>query len=99
MYCTKCGVVLPPDAAFCGACGQSVVFPPASAQGTIPPTAPPGYAQYPYQLPAIPQVPYADFGLRLLAYIIDSALIGTVVGACALTIFILLGGVAYLHQL
>lgn len=61
MYCAKCGAQVAEGVAFCAACGQ-----PTSGGGA------PGYAA---TAPA-PQVPYAGFWLRFVAYIIDGFVLG-----------------------
>ncbi|HTU33642.1 MAG TPA: RDD family protein [Candidatus Acidoferrum sp.] len=92
MYCTRCGAAVGDNAAFCSSCGQPLnaeVQTPAGA-GAIPApafaapgvsvAAPPMTAPiatvlaYPAQVVAAG--PYAGFWLRLVAYIIDSAILG-----------------------
>lgn len=89
MFCSKCGASNMEGAAFCSACGQPIagfsVAPPAGAPGpsTSAPgpygaaPAPPTYGAAPV---ARPQAHYAGFWLRFVAYIIDSIVLGFVVG-------------------
>lgn len=110
MYCSRCGAILPAGAAFCSACGQTVAPTPDTGSAPMPPAVPPpgtppmavppyGYQQYAYQRPPAPQFPYADFWLRLVAYLIDSALFGVVLGVLVFAGFLLLGGAAYFEHL
>lgn len=90
MYCSRCGAASADDAAFCSNCGQplGVSAPPAVGVGPIPAPAfsAPGVSAGAPPLstpvvtaPAYPAVavaqPYAGFWLRLVAYIIDSAVL------------------------
>jgi uncharacterized RDD family membrane protein YckC len=92
MYCSKCGANVPEGAAFCSACGQPVPTtsavspaPPAYTPPlSVPPPvqyapASPGYvppAQATWQTSARPQVAYAGFWLRFVAFIIDAIVLG-----------------------
>jgi len=68
MYCSKCGGLVPEGAAFCGACGQPIA-------GSAPVTTPsPAVGMPPYATPQ-PQVLYAGFWLRFVAYLIDAIII------------------------
>ena len=90
MFCSKCGARLEPGAGFCTACGIPVTgpLPPATISPAAIPSAnwspavaagePPVYAGYPAAI-ALPS-PYAGFWLRLVAYLIDSILLGVVYG-------------------
>lgn len=71
MYCSKCGAAMPGGTAFCSNCGQA--FSVAANMARIPPTG--GSAVVPAYA-AVPRLEYADFWLRTLAYLIDSAVIG-----------------------
>ena len=73
MFCSKCGASNAEGAAFCSACGQPI----ASVTPAQPAGAPPSYGAAPV---ARPQVHYAGFWLRFVAYIIDSIVLGFVVG-------------------
>jgi uncharacterized RDD family membrane protein YckC len=86
MYCSKCGSVVAEGAMFCGACGQPVNAPPVAA-------AVPAAAPIPASLPS----PFAGFWLRLVAYVIDQAVLGVVFGILALVIagFV---GIGYLRS-
>lgn len=91
MYCTRCGATVGDNAGFCSSCGQSLnaeVQPPTGA-GPIPAPAfsAPGVSAgtpttsgvvasvpaYPAQVVVVQ--PYAGFWLRLVAYIIDGAIL------------------------
>jgi uncharacterized RDD family membrane protein YckC len=86
VFCSKCGSNLADGATFCSACGaQTGVTPALATTGApLPPVAgvpvvaaPAGYpvaAQPSYVL--IPQVAYAGFWLRVLAYFIDTIVLG-----------------------
>jgi uncharacterized RDD family membrane protein YckC len=89
LYCSKCGSNLADNATFCSQCGQSVALAPALAPvgtpGTL--TSDPsagGYAVATSQVAVgYPQAPsyaytvvYAGFWLRVLAYFIDTAILG-----------------------
>jgi uncharacterized RDD family membrane protein YckC len=71
VYCSKCGSAMPDGSVFCSTCGQA--FSVAAAVPRVPvmnvPAAAPAYA-------AVPRVEYAGFWLRVLAYVIDNAVIG-----------------------
>lgn len=71
MYCSKCGANMQEGTAFCSNCGQA--FSVAAAMARVPPmsgsVAAPAYS-------SVPRVEYADFWLRVLAYLIDTAVIG-----------------------
>ena len=65
MYCSKCGTSLAENAAFCTGCGQ-----PTAARASMPATGAPAAAPM-----ASPQVMYAGFWLRFVAYLIDSVVV------------------------
>jgi uncharacterized RDD family membrane protein YckC len=92
MFCTKCGSLAPEGASFCRNCGQPLGLPEARASEPshpsltletvpVPPvpaavstiTAPPVTVSLP--------APYAGFWLRLVAYLIDSAIVAVAFGA------------------
>lgn len=71
-HCPKCGAEVAPDAQTCNTCGE-----PLTGVSTEPGAAPlksnaPGTRQ---------RIAYAGFWLRLLAYLLDSLLLGLVLGA------------------
>jgi uncharacterized RDD family membrane protein YckC len=70
LNCSKCGAILPEDAAFCASCGQSLA--PAGAHQEVSRSA--------WARPAQARVAYAGFWLRLAAYLIDNILLGAVLG-------------------
>jgi uncharacterized RDD family membrane protein YckC len=75
LHCPKCGTELPEGAATCPACGESVSDLAVSVRG-IPATS--------EQLGIRGQVAYAGFWLRVVAYLIDSLLLGVVLGIVVL---------------
>jgi uncharacterized RDD family membrane protein YckC len=86
VYCSKCGAALPDGSAFCLTCGQA--FSVAAAAPRVPlmnvPAAAPAYA-------AVPRVEYAGFWLRVLAYVIDNAVIGVGILVVLIPLIILAG--------
>jgi uncharacterized RDD family membrane protein YckC len=86
MYCFKCGSAMPDGAAFCPTCGQG--FSVAAAAPRAPmmnvPAAAPAYA-------AVPRVEYAGFWLRVLAYVIDNAVIAVGILVVLIPLIILTG--------
>ncbi len=70
MYCSKCGSTIADGSPFCTQCGQSTSLAPVVAAG-VAPAALAGSVQYSY----VPQVAYAGFWLRVLAYIIDAIIL------------------------
>src|SRR6202790_3152880 len=113
VYCSKCGSLVEDGAAFCPACGQPVQ-PPASASAALPvgpssPAAlPSGYDPNAY--PAVSQtapplvytqttVQYAGFWLRVVAYLIDSVVMGVAFMALFIPFAILTGLTAVLGNI
>lgn len=96
MFCSKCGATIAADAAFCTSCGtpqaRAVVASPATV--SVPPNV--GVAGY---SGARGQFLYADFFLRLVAYIIDSIIMGVAVVAMFIPIAALTGAAANLRLL
>ena len=92
MYCSRCGAAAADNATFCSHCGQplNAAAPgPAGAGPVAVPSAPGVSAAAPplttavaapsaYAVPAavVPVQPYAGFWLRLVAYLIDAAILG-----------------------
>jgi uncharacterized RDD family membrane protein YckC len=83
VYCSKCGGVMADGAAFCSNCGQAFAVAAAVARAPMMSSsvaaplvggmaAVPAYAGY----AAVPRVEYAGFWLRLLAFLIDNAVMG-----------------------
>ena len=83
MYCSKCGGAMADGAAFCSQCGQSFSVaagasrPPMMSAVAVAPmrvgmASAPAYAG----APAVPRVEYAGFWMRLLAFMIDSVVMG-----------------------
>ncbi len=71
MYCSKCGAALAGGVAFCPACGQSRSDASPAAAG-----APMGIRAA--ATADFPPLRYAGFWLRLVAYIIDGIIVGSV---------------------
>ena len=91
MYCSKCGTKLAGDTVFCSACGQptGIGAPVAGAEAlrssVFPNVAGGSVARYtPTGATLVVPSPYAGFWLRLLAYLIDHALLGVILGIVAL---------------
>ena len=95
MYCSKCGAVLAADAVFCQSCGTQVTRAAvlAPSLGTVSPHA--GVGAIAYAL----NVTYAGFWLRLVAYVLDSLIIGFAVMVLFVPFFFLMGGVSILETL
>ena len=96
MYCSKCGAVLAEDAVFCQSCGTPVTRGAAvlvPSGGSVSPHAGIGAIAY------ASNVTFAGFWLRLVAYILDSAIIGFAVTVLFVPFFFLMGGVAMLETL
>ena len=74
MYCSKCGASMDPSETYCRACGT-----PSGALNFVPAVAAPGAGA---SAPAyvVPVNIYAGFWLRLVAYLIDAAIIGIPLG-------------------
>jgi uncharacterized RDD family membrane protein YckC len=86
VYCSKCGTAMPDGSAFCSTCGQA--FSVAAAAPRVPlmnvPAAAPANA-------AVPRVEYAGFWLRVLAYVIDNAVIAVGILVVLIPLIILTG--------
>jgi uncharacterized RDD family membrane protein YckC len=93
MNCSRCGTAAHPLTPYCVQCGTPIpnsapaVAPPggAPAQYAVAPAYAPQPAQYAppqpqYVYPAAPAIPYANFGVRLIALIIDEFLAFSVAG-------------------
>ncbi len=90
MYCSKCGSNQADNATFCSQCGQPVTlrdsYAPPSTPGVLASdavvvagggyAAPPVVAGYPQTPSYAYTVVYAGFWLRVLAYFIDTAILG-----------------------
>ena len=86
MYCSKCGAAALDGSAFCSSCGQAF-----SAAATVPRAPTMNAAAFPTAYPTGPRVEYAGFWLRVLAYAIDSAVIGVVIVAVLIPLIFLTG--------
>jgi uncharacterized RDD family membrane protein YckC len=88
VYCSKCGAALPDGSAFCPTCGQA--FSVAAAAPRVPlMNVPAAAAAAAYA--AVPRVEYAGFWLRVLAYVIDNAVIGAGIIVVLILLIILTG--------
>src|SRR5580658_9210929 len=86
MICTKCGVSMESDAAFCAACGTQVIrvqqtpaisWNPRTDAAAESLQEPEVYAEVSADAGATRSIAYAGFWLRALAYVIDLALLAT----------------------
>lgn len=79
MYCSKCGSVIADGATFCNQCGQSTALTPMTAAGTasvMTTNGAPVVVGVRAPLAPAVSVAYAGFWLRVLAYLIDAAILG-----------------------
>jgi uncharacterized RDD family membrane protein YckC len=90
MFCVKCGSAVEKYAEFCPACNHRVVVVGAPITPAMPWIAAP-VATGPLAFP------YAGFWLRVVAYLIDGAVMSIPFGAVVLAVVLLLGGVSYLQ--
>ena len=98
MYCSRCGAAMDASEAFCRNCGAPVglvtpAVPFAGQVGAVPGIPPPPVAPLGY-IPPPPQSLYAGFWLRLVAFLIDSAVIGIPVLAMIFAALVLTGASA-----
>lgn len=96
MYCSKCGMKLNVDAAFCGSCGTSAGRPASPALSQPIPGAYAGIPTHePYAYPAGLAMSrgftFAGFWLRVVAYLLDSVILGAVVLVLLLPLVFLTG--------
>lgn len=92
MFCSRCGSGVADGTSFCAACGQPVAGVPAGPISSAPVVSTPVIAA------GAPNVAYAGFWLRFVAYLIDSAVVGAaflVVVLVSIPVF----GIGYLQQL
>ena len=100
MFCTKCGANVPEGAGFCNACGTPVGG--AAVARVVAPAgvvAPAAYAAAPVAPSFAPNVAYAGFWLRFVAYLIDGLLMGVVFGVFIVIAILAFGGGAFLDSL
>lgn len=95
MFCSNCGTANIDGATFCTQCGRPMVVavPPASASaysGTPPSTTGAAYS---------PQLFYAGFWLRFVAYLIDSVILGIVYVVLIVVVIFASGIAAMLRNL
>lgn len=89
MFCSNCGTANVDGATFCTQCGKSLVV-------AAPPGAASTYSETPTSVTGAayaPQLFYAGFWLRLVAYLIDSVILG-IVYVILIVIVIFASGVA-----
>lgn len=88
MFCTKCGVRVADDTAFCPSCGTPLgALAAASAPGAAIPPAAGSYAP-PGAFAPVAVSPYAGFWLRLVAYIIDAIILDIAIGVPLIAILL-----------
>lgn len=94
MFCSNCGAAQVEGATFCTQCGKPLVVavPPASTSYSGTPTSVTG-AAYP------PQLFYAGFWLRFVAYLIDSVILGIVYVVLIVVVIFASGIAAMLRNL
>jgi uncharacterized RDD family membrane protein YckC len=103
MYCSKCGAAMAVGSAFCAACGLAfsvVSLPPRTIIMTPSAAAPlaSGGMAYPAYA-AVPQVAYAGFWERLLAFVIDNVIIGVGIVIIVIPLLFLTGLGAVLSRI
>lgn len=103
MYCSKCGAAMASGAASCSTCGQafSVGFASPPAAILSPRVAAPmagGGMAYPAYA-AVPQVAYAGFWERVLAFVIDNVIIGVGIVVIVIPLLFLTGLGAVLSRI
>lgn len=96
MYCSKCGTAVSPDSAFCTACGTPQVRPAIAAPGAV--TVPPNVGVAGYSA-GRGQFVYGDFWLRLVAYVLDSLIMGVIIVPLFLVLAAITGAAAHIHNL
>ncbi len=96
MFCSKCGAAISADSAFCTSCGTPHVR--AAFAGPAAVTVPPNVGVAGYSA-ARGQLNYGDFWLRLVAYLVDSVVMGIAVFAIFIPLVAITGVAAHLHGL
>jgi uncharacterized RDD family membrane protein YckC len=105
MFCSNCGRAIPENAAFCIQCGRPTGVPsmgaasPGSATEPSPPLAPPPVTVATATMAPGPQLFYAGFWLRFVAYLIDSVILTVGCGLLIVILFFATGFAAILHNL
>jgi uncharacterized RDD family membrane protein YckC len=103
MYCSKCGAAMAGGSAFCTACGQAFSIGslplrvPRMSTTVAAPMAEGGMAYPAY--PVVPQVAYAGFWERLLAFVIDNLIIGVGIVLIVIPLLFLTGLGAVLSRI
>ncbi|MGB2627405.1 MAG: RDD family protein [Candidatus Acidiferrum sp.] len=96
MFCSKCGAAISVDSAFCTSCGTPQVRPAtiaAPAAVIVPPNV--GVAGY---SAARGQFSYSGFWLRVIAYILDSIIMGAAIIPLVVVFAMMSGAAAHLHS-
>jgi uncharacterized RDD family membrane protein YckC len=95
MFCTKCGS--PVVGSFCRNCGARA---PEAQAPALPAEvqAPPAIPAVPYSAPAL-SLDYAQWSTRVFGYLIDTLVVGAIVGALLVVPAVLLGGLGSLASL
>ena len=96
MYCSKCGASLAADGAFCGSCGASARRPASPVPLQPPPAAYADAAAHisyadPAGLVVSRGFSFAGFWLRVVAYLLDSVILGAAVLLLFLPLLFLTG--------
>jgi len=104
VFCTRCGASIADNSVFCPSCGATVQRPPSAAQpvaGPPPIAGTPPVPPAPYGFTSVPvaPLPYASWGSRVLAYIIDMLIVLVLVIPLALIAGIMGMGGAMFHSL
>lgn len=94
-YCSQCGSKVDEDAKFCNYCGTALEMRQIASETPPPITTQPIPKQQirpvqkiePIESVQVPNVEYADFGSRLVAWIIDLIIIGIIGSAISWAIF------------
>ena len=81
MYCPLCGTQNSDRARYCLSCGTSFVVDAAATPATPPPTSVPPPPYPAAETPLVPQVRYAGFWIRFVAWVLDAIGVAMVHGA------------------
>ncbi len=96
MYCSKCGSAVSADSAFCTSCGTPQSRPAIANPAAI--SVPPNVGVAGYSA-GRGQFLYAGFWLRLVAYLLDSILMGAAIVPLFIVFVLMTGAAAHLHNL
>lgn len=104
MFCSGCGRAIPEGAAFCIQCGRPTGIAASGATGqpaaapSGPPVLPPVAVAVATAAP-VPQLFYAGFWLRFVAYLIDSLILSIGLGVLVIILIFATGFMAVLRNL